>query len=110
MVGQQLLERGVKVNTGTIVEATIIAAFCYTTTADKARDPDMHQTRKGQQWYFGMKLHIGVDSQSGLAHQGKFIWPAPVDAHWQLERAQLDALVLGLPWQRMEDAGIITVV
>lgn len=43
-------------------------------------------------------------------HQGKFAWPAPVDVHWQLERSQLDALVLGLPWQRMGDAGIITMV
>ena len=39
-----------------------------TKNADKARDPEMHQTRKGQQWYFGMKLHIGVDSQTGLTH------------------------------------------
>lgn len=61
-------ERGFKVNTGTIVDATIIAAPSSTKNADKARDPHMHQTRKGQQWYFGMKLHIGVDSQSGLAH------------------------------------------
>ena len=67
-VGQQLQERGFKVNTGTIVDATIIAAPSSTKNADKARDPHMHQTRKGQQWYFGMKLHIGVDSQSGLAH------------------------------------------
>jgi IS5 family transposase len=67
-VGQQLQERGFKVNTGTIVDATIIAAPSSTKNADKARDPEMHQTRKGQQWYFGMKLHIGVDSQSGLAH------------------------------------------
>ena len=67
-VGQQLQERGFKVNTGTIVDATIIGAPSSTKNADKARDPEMHQTRKGQQWYFGMKLHIGVDSQSGLAH------------------------------------------
>jgi IS5 family transposase len=50
------------------VDATIIGAPSSTKNADKARDPEMHQTRKGQQWYFGMKLHIGVDSQSGLAH------------------------------------------
>lgn len=54
--------------TGTIVDATIIAAPSSTKNAKKSRDPEMHQTRKGQQWYFGMKLHIGVDSQSGLAH------------------------------------------
>jgi transposase, IS5 family len=67
-VGQELQARGFKVNTGTIVDATIIGAPSSTKNANKARDPEMHQTRKGQQWYFGMKLHIGVDSQSGLAH------------------------------------------
>ena len=67
-VGQELQARGFKVNTGTIVDATIIGAPSSTKNADKARDPEMHQTRKGKQWYFGMKLHIGVDSQSGLAH------------------------------------------
>ncbi|MCP5280000.1 MAG: IS5 family transposase [Rhodoferax sp.] len=67
-VGAELQARGFKVNTGTIVDATIIGAPSSTKNADKARDPEMHQTRKGQQWYFGMKMHIGVDSQSGLAH------------------------------------------
>jgi IS5 family transposase len=67
-VGVVLQSKGFKVNTGTIVDATIIGAPSSTKNADKARDPDMRQTRKGQQWYFGMKLHIGVDSQSGLAH------------------------------------------
>ncbi len=67
-VGAELQARGFKVNTGTIVDATIIGAPSSTKNADKARDPEMHQTRKGQQWYFGMKLHIGVDSQNGLAH------------------------------------------
>lgn len=68
-VGEVLQERGLKVGTGTIVDATIIAAPSSTKNADRARDPEMHQTRKGQQWYFGMKLHIGVDSQSGLTHR-----------------------------------------
>lgn len=67
-VGSVLQSKGFKLNTGTIVDATIIDAPSSTKNADKARDPDMHQTRKGQQWYFGMKLHIGVDSQSGLTH------------------------------------------
>ena len=67
-VGQVLQSKGFKVNTGTIVDATIISAPSSTKNADRARDPEMHQTRKGQQWYFGMKLHIGVDSHSGLAH------------------------------------------
>ena len=67
-VGQELQQRGIQVNTGTIVDATIIGAPSSTKNAQKARDPEMHQTRKGQQWYFGMKLHIGVDSQTGLTH------------------------------------------
>ena len=67
-VGEELQAWGFKVNTGTIVDATIIGAPSSTKNADKARDPEMHQTRKGQQWYFGMKLHIGVDSQSGFTH------------------------------------------
>lgn len=67
-VGEVLQAQGLKVGTGTIVDATIIGAPSSTKNADKARDPEMRQTRKGQQWYFGMKLHIGVDSETGLAH------------------------------------------
>jgi IS5 family transposase len=67
-VGRILQSSGITVKTGTIVDATLIAAPSSTKNADKQRDPEMHQTRKGKQWYFGMKLHIGVDSQSGLAH------------------------------------------
>jgi IS5 family transposase len=67
--GRVLQENGMTLKTGTIVDATIIAAPSSTKNADKQRDPEMHQTRKGKQWYFGMKLHIGVDSQSGLAHR-----------------------------------------
>ena len=53
---------------------------------------------------------IGIWLAARRLHQGKFVWPAPVDAHWQLERTQLDALVLGLPWQRIGEAGIIRVI
>ena len=67
-VGEVLQARGLKVGSGTIVDATIIGAPSSTKNADQARDPEMHQTRKGRQWYFGMKLHIGVDCQTGLAH------------------------------------------
>ena len=67
-VNQHLASRGLKVAGGTIVDATIIAAPSSTKNAAKARDPQMHQTRKGQQWYFGMKLHIGVDSKTKLIH------------------------------------------
>ena len=54
--------------TGTIVDATIINAPSSTKNADKARDPEMHQTKKGNQWYFGMKAHFGVDSRTKLIH------------------------------------------
>ena len=67
-VGRVLQERGLKVGTGTIVDATIIGAPSSTKNAEKARDPEMCQTKKGQQWYFGMKMHIGVDSRTGLTH------------------------------------------
>ena len=67
-VGEVLQANGLKVGTGTIVDATIIGAPSSTKNADKQRDPEMHQTCKGQQWYFGMKLHIGVDGKTGLAH------------------------------------------
>ena len=59
-----LESRGVKISTGTIVDATIIAAPPSTKNKDKARDPDMHQTKKGNQWHFGMKAHIGVRQQN----------------------------------------------
>jgi transposase, IS5 family len=67
-VGELLLANGLKLCGGTIVDATIIAAPSSTKNRDKARDPEMHQTKKGNQWHFGMKAHIGVDSASGLVH------------------------------------------
>jgi transposase, IS5 family len=67
-VGELLLANGMKLSGGTIVDATIIAAPSSTKNADKTRDPEMHQTKKGNQWHFGMKVHIGVDSQTGLTH------------------------------------------
>ncbi|MEC4720367.1 IS5 family transposase [Noviherbaspirillum sp. CPCC 100848] len=67
-VGRMLQERGIKVSGGTIVDATIIAAPSSTKNADKERDPEMRSTKKGNQWHFGMKLHIGVDSKTGLIH------------------------------------------
>ena len=63
-----LTERGAFLREGTIVDATIIAAAPSTKNQAKERDPEMHQTRKGKQWYFGMKAHIGVDLGSGLVH------------------------------------------
>ena len=67
-VGRHLQDKGLKVSTGTIVDATIISAPSSTKNADQARDPEMHQTKKGNQWYFGMQAHIGVDSKTKLIH------------------------------------------
>jgi len=68
LINEYLAENGLNVRTGTIVDATIIDAPSSTKNKDGKRDPEMHQTRKGKQWYFGMKGHIGVDSQSKLIH------------------------------------------
>jgi IS5 family transposase len=67
-VGELLLATGMKLSGGTIVDATLIAAPPSTKNQEQSRDPEMHQSKKGNQWYFGMKLHIGADSQSGLVH------------------------------------------
>ena len=67
-VHRHLEASGIKVARGTIVDATIINAPSSTKNTDKARDPDMHQTKKGNQWYFGMKAHIGVDSRTKIIH------------------------------------------
>src|SRR3954465_10329790 len=67
-VGAMLEERGLLMRQGTIVDATIIAAPPSTKNKQHSRDPERHQTRKGNQWHFGMKAHIGVDVASGLVH------------------------------------------
>ena len=67
-VGALLSERKLLMREGTIVDATIIAAPSSTKNESKERDPEMRQTKKGNQWHFGMKAHIGVDAQSGLVH------------------------------------------
>ena len=63
-----LLERGLMLATGTVVDATLVAAPSSTKNKDGERDPEMHQAKKGNQWHFGMKAHIGVDADSGLVH------------------------------------------
>ena len=68
LIAEYLDENGLKVSTGTIVDATIINAPSSTKNKDGERDPEMHQTKKGNQWYFGMKAHIGVDSRTKLIH------------------------------------------
>ena len=67
-VNTYLSRKGLSLRGGTIVDATIIAAPSSTKNGDGRRDPEMRQTRKGNQWYFGMKAHIGVDDESGLVH------------------------------------------
>ena len=67
-INTHLASLGHRLKTGTIVDASIIAAPSSTKNRTGERDPEMHQTKKGKQWYFGMKAHIGVDAESGLAH------------------------------------------
>jgi IS5 family transposase len=67
-VNKHLARKGLLLKKGSIVDATIIAAPSSTKNADGERDPEMHQTKKGNQWHFGMKAHIGVDADSGLVH------------------------------------------
>lgn len=67
-IKRHLADKGLLLREGTIVDATLIAAPPSTKNAEKKRDPEMHQTKKGNQRYFGMKAHIGVDADSGLTH------------------------------------------
>lgn len=67
-VNEHLGRQGIKIGKGTIVDATIISAPSSTKNRSGERDPEMHQTAKGQQWYFGMKAHVGVDSRTKLIH------------------------------------------
>jgi len=67
-INAHLAEKGLFMREGTIVDATIVAAAPSTKNKAKQRDPEMKQTKKGNQWYFGMKAHIGVDAVTGLTH------------------------------------------
>jgi IS5 family transposase len=67
-VNSYLTDHGLLLRKGTVVDATIIAAPSSTKNRDAARDPEMHQTKKGNQWHFGMKAHIGVDVHTGVVH------------------------------------------
>ena len=67
-INAHLAKRGLRLREGTIVDASIIEAPSSTKNRRRARDPEMHQTKKGNEWHFGMKLHIGVDADSGLVH------------------------------------------
>ena len=67
-INAHLAYLGHRLKTGTIVDASLIEAPPSTKNRKRSRDPEMHQAKKGNQWHFGMKAHIGVDSESGLAH------------------------------------------
>jgi transposase, IS5 family len=71
LINDLLRDKGLMLKAGTVVDATLIAAPSSTKNASGERDPEMHQTKKGNQWYFGMKAHIGVDAESGLVHTVK---------------------------------------
>ena len=80
-VGELLLANGKKLPGGTIVDATLIAAPPSTKNQERIRDPELHQAKKGNEWHFGMKLHIGADSQTGLVHGASFIAANVHDSH-----------------------------
>jgi IS5 family transposase len=80
-VGELLMANGMRLSGGTIVDATLIAAPPSTKNEDKARDPEMHQVKKGNQWHFGMKVHVGADSKSGLIHSASVTAANVHDSH-----------------------------
>lgn len=71
-IGAELRAKGLMLKQGTLIDATIIAAPSSTKNAEGRRDPEMHSTRKGNNWSFGMKMHAGVDAESGLVHSAEF--------------------------------------
>ena len=80
-VGELLLANGMRLSGGTIVDATLIAAPPSTKNQAKTRDPEMHQTKKGKDWHFGMKLHIGADRHTGLIHSASVTAANVHDSH-----------------------------
>ncbi len=80
-VNIHLESKGIKIATGTIVDATLIHAPSSTKNSTGERDPEMHQTRKGKQWYFGLKAHIGVDAKQGTVHSVATTAASVADCH-----------------------------
>lgn len=102
-VNALLMEQGLLMAKGTLMDATLIAAPSSTKNQERARDQDMHQTKKGNQWHFGMKAHIGVDQDSGLVHtvvstaaNVSDISQAPALLHGQEESVWADAGYVGV--------------
>ncbi len=107
-VNAMLIERGLLMSKGTLVDATLIAAPSSTKNQKHARDPEMHQAKKGNQWYFGVKAHIGADKESGLVHtlvttsaNVSDISQTPVLLHGQEQDVWLDAGYVGV--EKRED-------
>ena len=98
-VNSYLASRGLRLSKGTIVDATIIAAPSSIKNASGKRDPEMHQTKKGNQWFFGMKAHIGVDAQTGLVHS---IEGTAANVH---DITQTESLLHGSETEVFADAG-----
>jgi IS5 family transposase len=80
-VNEHLESKGIRIQTGTIVDASIIHAPSSTKNEKKRRDPEMHQTKKGNQWFFGLKAHIGVDSKEGHVHSVATTAASVADKH-----------------------------
>ena len=99
VVNDMLGAKGLLLRSGTVVDATLIAAPTSTKNASGERDPDMHQTKKGNQWYFGIKAHIGADAESGLVHTVKC---TPANAH---DVTEANALLHGEETDVFGDAG-----
>jgi IS5 family transposase len=102
-VGALLAQKKLTLREGTIVDATMIAAPSSTKNERKARDPEMHQAKKGNQWHFGLKAHLGVDADSGLAHS------VSVTAANVADIAQTHALLHGQESVVYADAGYVGV-
>jgi len=100
-VNGHLARKGLMVKHGTMVDATIIDAPSSTKNADRERDPEMHQTKKGNQYFFGMKAHIGADADSGLVHT------VVTTAANESDVAQIEALLHGKEDRVYGDAGYV---
>ena len=98
-INAHLILKGLMLKEGTVVDATIIAAPASTKNQRGERDPEMHQTKKGNQWYFGMKAHIGADAASGLTHT---LVTTPANTH---DVTQAHALLHGEERMAWGDAG-----
>lgn len=98
-INRHLGEHGLMMREGSIVDASIISAPSSTKNQEGKRDPEMHQTRKGNQWYFGMKVHVGVDDVTGLIHS---LETTPANVH---DLEVVERLLHGAERRAFGDAG-----